>query len=418
MISGLPYLADDSPLSFPATPRALAVYALYRRLRHVLVTVGQSGSLESLVDALLAALVAAGPDDPLVGGRAYRRCEDGFELFAKRGESGEVTLGYVLPTTYRPLADAVRDGWALVSSDDPRFDAALEAPLGGRAFAVVSLGPGADLLLAFTLREPVPHRELEEVLPTLRSIAELACRQRELVQSVEEARSVQTSLLATTAPTFPGFEVAFRSRPAMLVGGDLYDFRVPLPGTLALAVGDATGHGLPAALQARDAVVGLRMGWAQQLKLTRSLGDLAQVLHEGSSGRRFISLFAGELDSTGHLVYVNAGHPPPLHLRGSRVVAELHGTGPVMGLTAAPEYGRGFAVLERGETLVLYTDGIPETCSPAGEELGVERLVEWLGSAMGCAADCVEEVFRRLDGFAGGAPAADDQTLMLVRRVR
>ena len=97
---------------------------------------------------------------------------------------------------------------------------------------------------------------------------------------------MQTSLLLIAAPAFPGFDIAFSTQPATLVGGDFYDFRVAHPGTLAFAVGDATGHGLPAALQARYAVIGLRMSWASYRKLAKSFKELAGVLREGSSGGR------------------------------------------------------------------------------------------------------------------------------------
>lgn len=412
----LPRLDSPLPVAASASPRALAAYRLYRRLRRVLVTLDGERGVEALATALLEALVPDDADAPLVAGRAYRRGDGGFELFAQRGP-GEAPLGYLVPANYPLLDEALRDGWALAHASDLRFDAELERPFPGRTYAFLALGEGTELLLAFTAREPVGD-ELADVLPTLRSIAEVALRQRELVQHFTEARAVQTSLLPLAAPRFPGFDVAFRSRPAKLVGGDLFDFRIPQPGTLALAIGDATGHGLPAALQARDAVIGMRMVWAQQLKLARGFEELARVLREGSSGRRFISLFAAELDAHGHLVYANAGHPPPLRLGAGGAVEELVATGQVMGLAAAPAYGRAFTALAPGEVLILYTDGMVEARGAGGDEAGVERLVTWVRAAGEApAAAAVEATFAALDAFTAGAPQIDDQTLIVVRRL-
>ncbi|MCC6653368.1 MAG: SpoIIE family protein phosphatase, partial [Candidatus Eisenbacteria bacterium] len=134
----------------------------------------------------------------------------------------------------------------------------------------------------------------------------------ELHDLIEQARAIQLSLLPPAACEFAGYDIHAGSFPASSVGGDLYDFLPVAPGTMGLAVADASGHGLPAALQARDVAVGLRMGVERDLKLVAAIEKLNRVIHRSGLTSRFISLFFGELEANGNFAYVNAGHPPAL----------------------------------------------------------------------------------------------------------
>ena len=92
------------------------------------------------------------------------------------------------------------------------------------------------------------------------------------------------------------------------MGGDFYDFHDLGEGTLGIAIGDASGHGLPAALLVRDVVTGLRMGIEKELKVAHVFEKLNRVIHRSRLSSRFVSVFYAELDRDGNLVYVNAGH--------------------------------------------------------------------------------------------------------------
>jgi sigma-B regulation protein RsbU (phosphoserine phosphatase) len=200
------------------------------------------------------------------------------------------------------------------------------------------------------------------------------------------------------------------------VGGDLYDFLDIDPETLGIAVADASGHGLPAALQARDVATGLRMGVERDLKITRMVERLNRVIHQSGLSSRFISLFFGELERNGNLSYINAGHPPPL-LLDTRGVRELSVGGMLLGPDPGATYKLGFVHVDRGASLLAYSDGVFEREDASGETYGRERLGEWLqATAQLPAEDAVADLLQRLSEFGGGHAFEDDVTVMLVRR--
>jgi len=286
-------------------------------------------------------------------------------------------------------------------------------------FAVGTLdGP---LIATFTVPEDAhgtaPTRA--ELLSALNSIV-YSIRQRlergRLEDLFEQARTIQLSLLPPGRQEFAGYDVFASSSPAETVGGDLYDYFDIDPETLGIAVADASGHGLPAALQARDVATGLRMGVERDLKITRMVERLNRVIHQSGLSSRFISLFFGELERNGNLSYINAGHPPPL-LLDSRGVRELSVGGMLLGPDPGAAYKLGFVHVDRGASLLAYSDGVFEREDRGGKIFGRERLGDWLrATAQLPAEEAVADLIRRLTEYGGGRAFEDDVTVMLVRR--
>lgn len=263
----------------------------------------------------------------------------------------------------------------------------------------------------------VPTRA--ELLSALNSIV-YAIRQRlergRLEDLFEQARTIQLSLLPAGRRDFAGYDVFAASTPAQDVGGDLYDYHHVDDETLGLAIADASGHGLPAALQARDVATGLRMGVERDLKITRMVERLNRVIHQSGLTSRFISLFFGELERNGNLSYINAGHPPPL-LLDSRGIRELSVGGMLLGPDPGATYKLGFVHVDRGASLIAYTDGVIEREDAKGRIYGLERLGQWLrGVADTPSEDAVASLMAELRDFGGGAPFDDDVTILMVRR--
>lgn len=371
----------------------------YRRIEQAIEGAGGPGSPRRFAERLLPRLFSElGESEGLVCVQLLERREGQVRMLRHEGD-GAADLG-----TWTP------DGWP----------AAIELPWAGETpSGPAALFPiGAELVVALRFAAGPAHSTAERlslVTPIHYAVSQ-QLRHRELEDDFEQARAIQTSLLPAGVPVFGDLDVAAFSRPARKVGGDLYDF-IPLEGdALGIAVADASGHGLPAALQARDVVTGLRMGVEREFRLTRTIEKLNRVIHRSGLTTRFISLVYAELERNGNLFYVNAGHPPPL-LIDDAGFHELTVGGVLLGPYPEAVYKMGFAHLDRGATLLLYTDGVIERRAPNGDMYGLERLATWLGAHRDDpAAAALEDLVRELETFGGGVPADDDVTAMFVRR--
>jgi sigma-B regulation protein RsbU (phosphoserine phosphatase) len=238
------------------------------------------------------------------------------------------------------------------------------------------------------------------------------------------AAGIQRSFLPDTLPQIPGFEIAARSVMAREVGGDFFDaipFEVMEMGgdRLGILIADVSGKGVPAALfmALSRVVVRVNAGWFRD-RPGEAIGSANAAITADSRSGMFVTLFYGVLDAgRGRLVYVNAGHNPPLLFRAaSETFTELPATGIAVGVDVDAAYRADEAELGPGDLLVLYTDGITEAENPAGEMFGEERLRGAVVGARGLPAGGVlDSVIGTVRAFAGDAPQADDITLMIVR---
>jgi sigma-B regulation protein RsbU (phosphoserine phosphatase) len=273
----------------------------------------------------------------------------------------------------------------------------------------------ADWIARFELRAP-PSEEVVVFLEIAREAVQLRLSEFAWTGVVDKVQAIQRSLLPDPIPRLAGFEIAARSVPAETVGGDVYDV-IPVDSEcLALAIGDASGHGLPAALEARDVVIGARMGILCGVRLTSLVYRLNEVLAGTTLSSRFVSLLLGELDAGGGFRYVNAGHPPPI-LAGAGPARFLEGTGRVLGISRSYRYELSRVHLPVGGMLVMYTDGVTECLSATGEELGAERLLRLAGlfGALS-AATAVARLFEELRLHAGARGFHDDASILVAKR--
>jgi phosphoserine phosphatase RsbU/P len=164
--------------------------------------------------------------------------------------------------------------------------------------------------------------------------------------------------------------------------------------------------------------MGLRMGLSRDFKVSRTVERLNAIIHRSKLVSKFVSLFVGELETSGNLIYVNAGHVPPFILHADGTTEYLRDGGMVLGPTPDATYLRGFARVQPGDVLVMYTDGITECRGKVtGEEFGVTRLQRLVRRhAELPAAEIVSRVFAAVDRFAATTVPEDDQTVVIVRR--
>jgi len=278
--------------------------------------------------------------------------------------------------------------------------------------------PARSYVFLFSFQPSWERDSAELILSTACSILSVKLLEEGLGATLREAAEIQRSLLPEWAPEFPGFDIAARSDPAQEVGGDWYDFLPLGEGALGISLGDASGHGLSSALMARDVVVGLRMGIERELKAGHVLEKLNRVIHKSALSSCFASMIYGELEENGSFFYYNAGQDAPLLVTDAGCEI-LRTGGPVLGPLPEARFRRHFAHLDRGATLVLHTDGLIERRTRSGELFGLERLQALLREGHGLpSAELVRRVFDAVERFGEDGRAPDDETLVVVRRLR
>jgi phosphoserine phosphatase RsbU/P len=207
--------------------------------------------------------------------------------------------------------------------------------------------------------------------------------ERELIlvnRDMENARQILSASLPRTIPSPPEVSVSVSFRPMELVGGDFYDFYYPDGGSIGVLVADVSGHGLPAALIAsmlKIAFSGLGERAASPVPLFDGLNKaLCNQLNQ-----EFITLAYVYIDpATKAVSFSTAGHPPVLHFRKrSGEVKELRCAGIPVGISPDAVFSSGKSIIEKGDRIVLYTDGIIEAADDKGNLFGRERLIRCLG---------------------------------------
>jgi len=236
-------------------------------------------------------------------------------------------------------------------------------------------------------------------------------RQRE---DDEAERAAGRALLPQSLPRVPGFEIAATVQPLHTLGGDYFDVLEPAEGRLALAVADAIGKGVPAALLMSNVQASVRA-----LAATFSPAELAASLNHSvrrnTTAGRFVTFFYSELNTRARsLAYTNAGHCPPVLVRSSGQVERLEAGGAVLGVFKDWPYEQGTIQLDSGDRLLFFTDGITEAESDREEQFGEDRLIE-LARALRHrrAPEIKDQILDAVSRFCGGR-AEDDITLLVL----
>ncbi len=277
-------------------------------------------------------------------------------------------------------------------------------------------------------------------------------RQKEFVkleQDIHVARRIQAGFLPRSLPVLDGWEIAASFQPAREVAGDFYDaFMMTQNRRIGFVIADVVDKGVPAALF-MALVRSLTRAFAQQnysvdwttmlgedtrrrAKSTRALPSAGTmsllnavlltnnyIVDNHADDNMFATLFFGMLDPvSGQLAYINAGHNPPLILDANgQVKRSLTNTGAAVGMFRDIDYKIEQAVLEPGDLLFTYTDGVTEARDPSGAFLTEKSLIHLLDRPWDSAANLLDTIQERLRVFMNGAVQADDITMLGVRRV-
>jgi serine phosphatase RsbU (regulator of sigma subunit)/predicted ester cyclase len=255
------------------------------------------------------------------------------------------------------------------------------------------------------------------VLEATRQRLEQEIRERERVeQEMRVARGIQQASLPKEVPTLEGWEVSPLYQPAREVGGDFYDFLELKDGRLGLVVGDATGKGVPAALVMASARSMLRALAQASNSPGDVLGRVNDPLFTDIPPNMFVTCFYAILEpKSGRLHYANAGHDLPYLWHGGEA-EELRARGMPLGLMPAMSYEEKEIVLDAGDSVLFYSDGLVEAHDPRGEMFGFPRLRK-LVAEHGQEGSLEEALLGELYSFVGeGWEQEDDITLLTLRR--
>ena len=244
-------------------------------------------------------------------------------------------------------------------------------------------------------------------------------------RDLQIAKEIQGWLLPAAPPAISGLEIAFATRPANTVAGDYYDVFARTGSSAAgetflIAIADVAGKSVPAALLMASFQASLKTLSAMPGSLTELAARLnGYAATNSQNGRRFTTAVIAEYDPPSRrLEYVNAGHNSPILLRKSGQLDRLQTGGVPFGILAGASYQSAQLILEPGDWLAFFTDGVPEAENLAQQQYSEERLVTMLrwGAAMP-ASMLLGEILADIDRFVQKAPQHDDITCMLLRVV-
>lgn len=264
------------------------------------------------------------------------------------------------------------------------------------------------------------NRELLEAYEALKAAQAQVIEKEKLEHELQVAHNIQMGLLPRRLPDLADFDFGALITPMRAVGGDFYDF-IPLDDNrLAVAVGDVSGHGVPAALMMALTVTLLRAEACRDCSPREVLRSVNRQLLNLNSEGMFVTVLYGVLNyATGDFTYVRAGHEPPIFQAASGEPAALRlGRGQLLGSFDEPPLAEQTLRLTAGSTLLLYTDGVTEAVDAEAEMFGHERLKAAVGAYHQYPAQKVcDRILELVTAHSGGATPSDDITLVCLRAI-
>ncbi len=243
-----------------------------------------------------------------------------------------------------------------------------------------------------------------------------ADQRRALEEDLELASKNQGALLPKQSFDLAGWATAYHYEGAGPVSGDYCDL-FSLGDDLYFIVGDVSGKGVAASMLMAHLQATFRALVSLGLPLDEVMERASRMFCESTLPTHFATLVCGKAGLTGEVEFCNAGHNPPLLVRGSKV-EEIEATGLPLGLFCEESFTVSKVRLNPGDTVLLYTDGLSESVDKSGTQYGVERLNRVVKKGHGEAPEelvslCVKDLY----AFRAGTPKADDLTIMVIRRL-
>ena len=351
------------------------------------------------------------------------------QLRDRQGNVGEIRVSRTI------MEEVIGKGKSVLTSDaqhDPRFMSSTTTLQGIHSVLAVPLGVGEKVFGIIYADSPIAEGRFTEdhlkVLTTLASVAAIRVENARLLEEqidrqrleheLQLASEIQQRFQPTAPPQVTGYELQGISFPCYEIGGDYYDFIERGDGRLVITLGDVSGKGTAAALLMSSLHAAVHAQAESHDSLVETISAVNRYLAENIPSNRFVTLFYAELDPrTGALSFLNAGHNPPLIVHEAGTVEQLSSGGLPLGIKPDAIFREGRTQLQPGDVLVIYSDGVSEAGNPQGEEFGLKRLSDTvMRNIESSAAGIRDRIEAALTKFAEGTAAADDITLVIVKR--
>jgi len=252
--------------------------------------------------------------------------------------------------------------------------------------------------------------------------ARLYKQEQEFKRIKEELRmafKIQRDLLPKELPKIKNYEISAVNIPARSVSGDYYDFEKD-NNLVHFCLGDVSGKGMPAALLAANLQATLRGQALLNSFITDTLKNTNYILYNNTSPEKFATLFYGVLDPINNkLKYSNAGHNPPFFVQTNKnKIKRLEKGGMILGIMEDSEYEEETVHFEKGDLLLIYSDGISEAMNEKEEEFGEKNIETFISKDTDKSAkEITDTLLEEVKKFVGKTPQSDDMTIIAIKRI-
>jgi len=232
------------------------------------------------------------------------------------------------------------------------------------------------------------------------------------------ARNIQQGLLPSDLPALKQYEIAAKNIPSRQVGGDYFDV-VPISETVyGIAIADVSGKGAGAALLMANLQASLQALVTSGIEISNMVSRINNLIVQNTGLDKFITFFYGQLDIEKHVfTFCNAGHNPPYMIHPNKKTRELMAGGIVLGMMADMTFETASVLLNPGDRIVMFTDGITEAMNVQEDEYCEDRLKKIIQKFTDLSAQkLMEKIESDVETFSGEAPQADDITLVVLKR--
>lgn len=410
---------------------------LYRTIDSITKAAPNFNTTEELLIYVLNEIIK-NEEINIMGGRIWKLNEsrDAYNLIEQFGEVDIIESNYELKVKNSPSFKDIGKNRTIIGKETDRY----LRTKGINRYTATGVGDRYkfrtenefyylyEFLLAINARkiDDAFLYTLNIISTTLSSIIrtrKIETKARQNIVELEKASEIQRSILPEHSYTFQNYEIFGISVPEQIVGGDFFDYLTTSDDfKLCVAIGDAASKGISAAAQALYVSGALKMGVGYEVNMTSLMRKISDLVNDTFPYERFVTLFFCELynDAKGLCVYVNAGHNSPYYYNSKTgTVEELPATGPVLGPAPNQKYNTDSIYINKGDFLVLYTDGIVEAANRKFEFFGDKRLKEIvLKYKERSAKEMCEKIIQEVQHFSARGKYSDDKTMVVIKRVK